>query len=339
MATEPPSKSEIPVSSTATVRERMVEILRLEASMISAASERLGDDCDEIVDLLVSCSGRILLTGLGKTGFVARKAAATLCSTGAPAIFLHPSEAVHGDLGIVSKHDVLVAMSNSGETEEILKLIEFMSRSGVPVIALTGNLNSTLACHSNFVIDCQVAREADQLSLAPTCSTTLMLAVSDALAIAVMEQRGFTAEEFAQYHPGGALGKKLLLKVGDVMHVATAIPVTDQSASLRDAIELVSQHKLGCLFLTDGSGKLSGVLTDGDLRRCFQAWKGSIEELMDSDAATVMTQDPLAITSSHLAAVGLRLMEDRQITVLPVIDNGNLVGVVHLHDLIKAGLA
>lgn len=339
MASEPPSKPEPPVSGNGSVRERMVETLHLEASMIHAASERLTDNCCDIVDLLASCGGRILLTGLGKTGFVARKAAATLCSTGAPAIFLHPSEAVHGELGIVSKQDVLVAMSNSGETEEILKLIEFMRRIGVPVICLTGNLKSTLACHSNFVIDCEVAREADQLSLAPTCSTTLMLAVSDALAIAVMEQRGFTAEEFAQYHPGGALGKKLLLKVSDVMHVAPAIPVTDQSTTLRDAIEIVSQYKLGCLFLTDGGGQLSGVLTDGDLRRCFQSWKGSIEQLMDSDAASVMTQAPLTINSNRLAAVGLRTMEDRQITVLPVIDNGNLVGVVHLHDLIKAGLA
>ena len=339
MASEPTSKPETPVPSSGSIRERMAETLRLEAQMIHAASERLSDKCAEIVDLLASCGGRILLTGLGKTGFVARKAAATLCSTGAPAIFLHPSEAVHGDLGIVSKQDVLVAMSNSGETEEILKLIEFMRRSGVPVIALTGNLKSTLACHSNFVIDCQVAREADQLSLAPTCSTTLMLAVSDALAIAVMEQRGFTAEEFAQYHPGGALGKKLLLKVSDVMHVAPTIPVADQTTTLRNAIDLVSKHKLGCLFLTDGGGNLSGVLTDGDLRRCFQSWKGSIEELMDSGVATVMTQAPLTINSNQLAAVGLRAMEDRQITVLPVIDNGNLVGAVHLHDLIKAGLA
>lgn len=339
MASEPPSKPEPPVSSNGSVRERMVETLQLEASMIHAASERLADNCGDIVNLLASCGGRILLTGLGKTGFVARKAAATLCSTGAPAIFLHPSEAVHGDLGIVSDQDVLVAMSNSGETEEILKLIEFMRRSGVPVVALTGNLKSTLACHSNFVIDCHVTREADNLALVPTCSTTLMLAVTDALAIAVMEQRGFTAEQFAQYHPGGTLGKKLLLKVTDVMHTAPAIPVTDQSATLRDAIALVSQHKLGCLFLTDDLSQVAGVLTDGDLRRRFQSWQGSIEELMDSVASTVMTKDPLKIDSNQLAAVGLRMMEDRQITVLPVIDKGNLVGVVHLHDLIKAGLA
>ncbi len=339
MASDPHRQPKSSLSGNGSVRERMAEILQLEASMIEAASARLADDCDQIVNVLVSCRGRILLTGLGKTGFVARKAAATLCSTGAPAIFLHPSEAVHGDLGVVSDQDVLVAMSNSGETEEILKLIEFMRRSGVPVVALTGDLNSTLACHSNFVIDCQVSREADKLALVPTCSTTLMLAVTDALAIAVMEQRGFTAEEFAQYHPGGTLGKKLLLKVSDVMHTAPAIPVTDQSATLRDAIALVSQHKLGCLFLTDDLAQVAGVLTDGDLRRCFQSWKGSIEELMDSAAATVMTQEPLKINSNQLAAVGLRMMEDRQITVLPVIDKGSLVGVVHLHDLIKAGLA
>ncbi len=339
MATQPNAKPKTSASGIESVRGRMVEILQLEASMINAASERLADDCSRIVDVLASCRGRILLTGLGKTGFVARKAAATLCSTGAPAIFLHPSEAVHGDLGIVSDQDVLVAMSNSGETEEILKLIEFMRRCGVPVVALTGNLKSTLACHSNFVIDCQVSKEADKLALVPTCSTTLMLAVTDALAIAVMEQRGFTAEEFAQYHPGGTLGKKLLLKVSDVMHVAPAIPVADQSITLRDAIALVSQHKLGCLFLTDNRSQVSGVLTDGDLRRCFQSWQGSIEKLMGSEASAVMTPEPLKIESNQLAAVGLRMMEDRQITVLPVIDNEDLVGVVHLHDLIKAGLA
>ncbi len=339
MSSEPTSKPATPARADGSIRDKMAETLRLEASMIVAASARLTDNCDEIVNLLGACGGRILLTGMGKTGFVARKAAATLCSTGAPAIFLHPSEAVHGDLGVVSQQDVLVAMSNSGETEEILKLIEFMGRNGVPVIGLTGNLNSTLACHSNFVIDCHVAREADQLSLAPTCSTTLMLAISDALAIAVMEQRGFTAEEFAQYHPGGSLGKKLLLKVSDVMHVAPAIPVTNQSVTLRDAIEMVSHRKLGCLFLTDRDGNLSGVLTDGDLRRCFQSWKGSLDQLMDSAAATVMTKSPLTIPSHQLAAVGLRTMEERQITVLPVIDDGKLVGAVHLHDLIKAGLA
>ena len=339
MSSEPTSQSPASASSVCRVRDRIRETLKLEAEMILAASDRLDDQCQEIVTLLASCGGRILLTGLGKTGFIARKAAATLCSTGAPAIFLHPSEAVHGDLGIVSEQDVLVAMSNSGETEEILKLIEFMRRNGVPVVGLTGDSNSTLACHSNFVIDCRVEREADQLSLAPTCSTTLMLAVTDALAIEVMEQRGFTAQQFARYHPGGALGKKLLLKVSDVMHTAPSIPVANQSSTLRDAIAMISQHKLGCLFLTDDNGKLSGVLTDGDLRRCFQSWKGSIDELMRSPVIGGMTSSPLTIQLDQLAAVGLRTMEDRQITVLPVIDNGNLVGAVHLHDLIKAGLA
>ncbi len=340
MSTNPISgKTDSVVCTSGSVREKMAGTLRLEAQMIAAASERLNDDCGKIVSLLAACGGRILLTGMGKTGFIARKAAATLCSTGAPAIFLHPAEAIHGDLGIVTPHDVLLAMSNSGETEEILKLTEYMRRGGVPVVGLVGNLGSTLACNSDFVIDCRVEREADELSLAPTCSTTLMLAVSDALAIALMDQRGFTAEEFARYHPGGTLGKKLLLKVSDVMHVASAIPNADQSVSLRDAIEQISRHGLGCLFLTDGEGRLSGVLTDGDLRRCFQLWTGSIDQLMGSPAEVVMTQSPLTITSGQLAAVGLRNMEDRQITVLPVVDNGELVGVVHLHDLIKAGLA
>ena len=326
------------VDQSIVIQRSICATLQLEAEMILAAGKRLTDDCGAIVELLGSCRGRILLTGMGKTGFIARKSAATLCSTGAPAIFLHPAEAIHGDLGIVTSNDVLIALSNSGETEEILKLIEYMQRRGVPVIALTGNANSTLGRHSRFVIDCHVAREADELSLAPTCSTTLMLAVTDGLAIATMQQRGFTAEEFAQYHPGGSLGKKLLLKIADIMQVGDAIPVAEESIRLREAIAQISHYQLGCLFLKNASNRLSGVLTDGDLRRQFQSCCGSIDQLMESPVSAIMTQSPSSISCSQLAVLGLRKMEDREITVLPVVEDRQIVGVVHLHDLIKAGL-
>lgn len=329
--------------TTQPARDSMIRTLLLEAQTIRAASERLTQQCDAIVDLLAGCRGRVLMTGMGKTGYVARKAASTFSSTGAPAIFLHPSEAIHGDLGIVTNQDVLIAISNSGETEEILKLIEFMQRTGVPVISLTGNLNSTLACHSDFVLDCGVEKEADELSLVPTCSTTLMLAMSDALAMVLMDRRGFTAEQFAQFHPGGALGKKLLLRVEDVMHTGDAVPIADQTTSLRTAMEQISQFKFGCLFLLDRAvnekGALVGVLTDGDLRRTFQKFDGNIDALMDTRVSDIMTREPLTTTSRNLAAEGLHVMEERQVTVLPVVDDGVLVGVVHLHDIIKAGLA
>lgn len=325
--------------SEPTALRRMQSTMRLESDAIVSAADRLTDQCEPLIALLNDCEGRILLTGVGKTGFIARKAAATLCSTGAPAIFLHPAEALHGDLGIVTQQDVLIAISHSGETEEVLKVIEYMQRNGVPVIALTGNLHSTLACHSQFAIDCQVEREADAMSLAPTCSTAVMLAVTDAIAMELMHQKGFTAESFAQFHPGGTLGKRLLLKISDVMRTGDAIPLAPQQSELRRAIETISEKQMGCVLLVDDARQLTGVLTDGDLRRTLQTIHTANVDTMSQPAADVMTRAPLTIDSHHLAAEGLHLMEERSITVLPVVDDNQIVGIVHLHDLIKAGLA
>ena len=320
----------------------MEAVLQLESAQIAAVANRMVGDasCEAAVEKLVRCCGRILLTGMGKMGFVARKAAATFCSTGAPAIYLHPTEAIHGDLGIVTDDDVLIVMSNSGETNEVLKIVEYAQRVDVPVIALTGDLNSTLAVHSDVVLDCYVQREADESSLAPTCSTTVTLAMADALAIVLMKARGFTAEQFAIFHPGGTLGKKLLLKVDDVMHRGAEIPVADRAVSFGDALKMIGEKKMGCLLLTDSGQRLVGIITDGDLRRHLGSASGSIGEMMAGGMDNVLSSSPVTITKGKLAAEALRLMEDRQITSLPVVDdNGGVCGLVHLHDLIRAGLA
>lgn len=321
---------------------QMAEVLHLEAAAIAAAAGRMVDapSCTMAIEKLVGCQGRILLTGMGKMGFIARKAAATFCSTGAPAIYLHPTEAIHGDLGIVTTDDVLIAMSNSGETAEVLRIIEYMQRERVPIIALAGDLKSTLAVHSDVVLDCSVAKEADEFSLAPTCSTTVTLAMADALAVSLMMARGFTPEQFAIFHPGGSLGKKLLLKVDDVMHTGDAVPVADSDTCFGDALQTISEKKMGCLLLTDRDQRLVGIITDGDLRRHFADASGEIGQLMDGGVDGVCSSSPATIREGKLAAEALRLMEDRQITMLPVVNaDGKISGLLHLHDLIKAGLA
>ena len=322
--------------------EQMAEVLKLEAAAVSEAGLRINGDpaCDLAVDKLVNCHGRILLTGMGKMGFVARKAAATFCSTGAPAIYLHPTEAIHGDLGIVTTDDILIAMSNSGETAEILHIIEYMQRENVPIIAMTGDLTSTLAVHSNVVLDCSVKREADECSLAPTCSTTVTLAMADALGISLMKARGFSAQQFAIFHPGGSLGKKLLLSVGDVMHSGDDIPIATEDIPFGDALKLISEKKLGCLLVTNAEQRLLGIITDGDLRRHLTDATGSIADMMSGGVGDVISLSPTMIKKEKLAAEAMQIIEERQITTLPVVDDDNKVlGLLHLHDLIKAGLA
>lgn len=323
------------------VSHQMASVMNLEAQQLAAAAVRIADldACEVAVQMLVDCKGRILLTGMGKMGLIARKSAATLCSTGAPAIYLHPTEAIHGDLGIVTPDDVLIAMSNSGQTAEVLQIVQFMQRINVPVIALTGNLNSALSMHSNVVIDCHVDREADEFSLAPTCSTTVTMATADALAIALMTARGFTAKQFAIFHPGGNLGKKLLLKVDDVMRSGDQLPTAPREVGLGQALKKISEKKMGCLLVTDDRGRLVGIVTDGDLRRYFASASGSIADIMAGGVDGVLTSDPATIATGKLAAEAIRLMEDRQITTLPVVgEQGEISGLLHLHDLIKAGL-
>ena len=328
------------IDSDSTIRN-VTRVLECEAAAIRNVADRVSSEVSAAVNLLDSCRGRLVLTGIGKSGAIARKAAATFCSTGAPAAFLHPVEAVHGDLGIIGEGDVVIALSNSGETQELLAWLPFLQRQGTTLISLTGNLSSTLASHSQVVIDTHVDAEADPLELAPTCSTTVMLAMCDALAIALMQQRGFTREQFAIFHPGGNIGRKLLLKVVDLMRTGAAVPIVAESVSCKQAIETISQKQIGCVFVTDQQDQLIGIVTDGDVRRAFVSLlKNNQPELLESSVDQIMTQSPHSISQELLAAEALRTMEDRQITVLPVVDGTKrIIGVLHLHDLIRSGLA
>ncbi|MFK7766538.1 MAG: SIS domain-containing protein [Mariniblastus sp.] len=331
----------ISTESSDTVRE-VVDVLNNEAAAILAAANRIDGSVVQAVDILFGCRGRVIVTGMGKMGCIARKAAATFCSTGTPAIFLHPSEAVHGDLGIVTDKDVLVLLSNSGETREIVELFPFMARLGVPMIGLTGNSKSQLAQRCEVVLDAAVESEADPIAVAPTSSTTVALAMCDGLAIALMNRRGFTKEQFAIFHPGGNLGGKLLIQVADLMRGGNKIPKTNREDSLRNGIAQISQKGLGAVFVVSDADEVLGILTDGDLRRIIeQAAEQTEGNVLDEPLSNHMTADPKSIGNDALAAEALRLMEESGITVLPVVDHANekLVGVIHLHDLIRAGLA
>lgn len=321
--------------------QNVTRVLESEAAAILAAAKRVGPEIAAAVSLLDSCQGRVVLTGMGKAGAIARKAAATFCSTGTPAVFLHPAEAVHGDLGIIAQGDIVIALSNSGETEELLAWIPFLRRQGTALIALTGSQSSALANHSEVVIDTRVDNEADPLQLVPTSSTTVMLAMCDALAVALMQQRGFTREQFAIFHPGGNIGRKLLLKVDDLMKTGDAIPIVPQTVSCMQAIETISVKRMGCVFVLDEQERLAGILTDGDVRRTLiSRFKNQKSDLLESTVDAIMTDSPHAISRDLLAAEALQNMEDRQITVLPVVDDTKrIIGVLHLHDLIRSGLA
>lgn len=325
------------------VVEQFVEVLKKEANAILAAAQRVDDSATQAVQILYSCKGRVIVTGMGKMGCIARKAAATFCSTGTPAIFLHPSEAVHGDLGIVTENDVLVVLSNSGETRELMELLPFVVRLGVPVICITGNTNSSLAQRATVVIDAAVESEADPISVAPTSSTTVTLAMSDALAVALMNRRGFTKEQFAIFHPGGNLGGKLLIKVSDLMHRNDKVPLSLETETLQQGIETISEKGLGAVFVVSETQNVLGVLTDGDLRRIIQSTLPVDRNVLEEPMSKLMSFNPKMIEANCLAAEALRLMEDNGITVLPVVnrtgETNTLVGVIHLHDLIRVGLA
>ncbi len=269
-------------------------------------------------------------------GWVGRKAAATFCSTGTPSLFLHPSEAIHGDLGIVSEEDMVIALSNSGETDELLALLPFIKRQGLPLVALTGNNSSTLAQQADWVIDVSVAAEADAISDAPTASTTVTMAVCDALAVALMKRRGFTRDQFAIFHPGGFLGRKMLLTVAELMHCGDRLPRIRREMALREAIVIISQKALGCGFVVDEQDVLLGILTDGDLRRIFSTHENPLADPISN----FFKPNPHSVTADLLAAEVLRRMEQHSIAVVPVVDlHKHLRGAIHLHDLLRAGLA
>jgi arabinose-5-phosphate isomerase len=311
-------------------------VLEIEARSISDLVARVDASTARAVEWLVACRGRVIVSGMGKMGCVARKFAATLASTGTPAIFVQASEALHGDLGIVTASDLVIALSNSGETEEIVALLPYLKRKSIPVIAMTGAPRSTLARASQVVIDVGVTAEADPECPAPTCSTTAALAMCDALAVAAMRQRGLTRDQFAIFHPGGQLGRKLLFKVAHLMTTGERIPLAAPHICLRDAIVAMSRGGLGALFIVDESRRLVGILTDGDLRRIFQAKPEPLQLRLDE----LMMRTPQTIGPDALAAEGLRVMEHKSITVLPVVDDaGVVIGALHLHDLLRAHLA
>jgi arabinose-5-phosphate isomerase len=305
-------------------------VLRIESEAIAELVKRLDERFERAVEILFACSGRVVVTGMGKSGLIGRKISATLASTGTPSVFLHAAEALHGDLGILKREDVTLAVSTSGETEDLLELLEPIKRLDIKLVAITGNASSTLAAASDVALDVSVEEEACSLNLAPTASTTAMLAMGDALAIALLERRGFREEDFAALHPKGKLGSKLR-RVESLMHAGEALPRVGPETTIPDVIYEISRKKLGMAVVTDASGKLLGIVTDGDLRRLMERRK---KEALDLTAAESMTKNPVTIARTELAATALRLMEEKKITSVIVVGAARRVeGVVHLHDL------
>ena len=306
------------------------KVLQTEAAAILALVDRVDDaKFARAVALIRGCKGRVIVTGMGKSGIICRKIAATLASTGTPAFFLHPAEAVHGDLGVIQADDVVIAMSYSGETEELRRVLETLKRMGAPLIALTGDIRSTLAQAADVALDCSVSEEACPMNLVPTASTTAALAMGDALAMTVLVEKGFKPEDFANLHPGGKLGKKLM-RVEQLMHGGDALPVVQLHTAMRDVIYEMSRKGLGMTSVVEKDGRLAGIITDGDLRRKMSG----TPNVLDLAARDVMTVNPVAIANTTLAVEALALMEQRKITSIVVIDGDRRVeGVVHLHDL------
>jgi len=310
-------------------------VLLIEARAVQALIGRLDGRFTQAVDLLASCKGKVVVSGMGKSGLIGQKIAATLASTGTPSFFLHPAEGVHGDLGMVARRDALIAISNSGETKEILQLLPYIERMGIPTVALTGKTGSVLAKHSDVVLDISVSEEACPMGLAPTASTTATLAMGDALAVALLQKRGFKSEDFAQFHPGGTLGRRLLIKVRDLMHVGDEVPQVQDGATASSAISEMSAKKLGMTTVIDRTGALIGVITDGDLRRFVQ--RGG--EVIKATAATLSSRTPRTIGPDDLAARAVEVMERYSITTLVVTEGERrILGVIHLHDLLKNGI-
>lgn len=316
--------------------ERARKVLKIEAEAIDMMASRLDGRFDEAVNLILECRGRIVVTGMGKSGLVGKKIAATMASTGTPAFFLHPAEGSHGDLGMVTRGDVAIALSNSGETEEIIRLLPVLRRMDIKVVSIVGNMESTLAKRSDVALDASVSAEACPLGLAPTASTTATLAMGDAIAMVVLDRRGFGREDFAMFHPGGSLGKRLLLTVSDLMHRDADVPVVRRDVQMKDAMFEISSKRLGMTTVADDDGAFIGIITDGDLRRGLEKWGTGYLSKLTGD---VMTKSPRTIGADALAAEALTLMERHSITSIVVMDDGGRAcGVLHLHDLLKAGI-
>ena len=304
------------------------KVLETEAAAILALVDRLDDRFSQAIRLLLECRGRVIVTGMGKSGIICRKIAATLSSTGTPAFFLHPAEAIHGDLGVIRGDDVVVALSNSGETEELVRLLETIKRLGARLITISGNSTSTLAEASDVALDCHVSKEACPMNLVPTASTTAALALGDALAMSLLVAKGFREEDFASLHPGGTLGKRLM-RAGQLMHAGDKAPIVTVTTPMQDVVHEMSRKGLGMTCVVD-NGRLAGIITDGDLRRHMSA---SVN-LLDRTAGEVMNRNPVTIDRTTLAAEVLNILERRTITSIVVVDRDRKVeGVVHLHDL------
>lgn len=319
---------------------QVTELLQLEADAITKAAGRLQpEQVERAVELLANCQGKVVLAGVGKSGIVARKIAATLTSTGTLAVYLHPADALHGDLGILTEEDVVIVLSNSGETDELVTILPHLKSRQVPIIALVGNLRSTLARNANVVLDASVDKEACPFNLAPTTSTTVALAIGDALAMTLMQVKGLTPEAFAINHPAGRLGKRLTLRVRDLMHSGTAMPTVAPEASWLEVLSAMSRGGLGAVNVIDETGALVGIITDGDLRRLLQRVKPT--ELETLAAKSMMTAQPVVVAPDVLAYSALQLMENRpsQISLLPVVDQQQqCIGLLRLHDVVRSGL-
>ena len=311
-------------------------VLKTESEAITALMPRLDQSFHRACDMLLECEGRIVVTGMGKSGHIGNKIAATLASTGSPAFFMHPGEASHGDLGMITTDDLLIALSNSGETSEITLLLPLLKRLGIPLIALTGKPGSTLARAADINLDVSIDKEACPMGLAPTSSTTASLAMGDALAIAVLQARGFTEEDFALSHPGGNLGRQLLLRVSDIMHSGDAIPLVPVSSSLSDTLLEMTKKGLGMAGVIDPeNNQLLGIYTDGDLRRTFE----KMPDIKTARVGDFMTSDCVTIEADRIASEALKIMHDRKINALMVVDKSNLVqGALNMHDLLRAGV-
>ncbi len=320
------------------IKEKAIETLNIEADAVRALIPRIDNEFEQAVQFILAGKGRVVVTGMGKSGHVGRKIAASLASTGTPAFFMHPAEAFHGDLGMVTENDIVLAISNSGESTEIVNILALIKRIGATIIAMSGRRDSTLGKNAEFFIDIGVEREACPLGLAPTASTTATLAMGDAITIALLSARNFTAQDFALFHPGGALGRKLLLTVENIMHSGEDNPVISVHQTAKEALFMMTDKGLGATSVVDGQGFFIGLVTDGDIRRGLA--KGS--QFLDEPIENLMTKTPKTISKEKLAAAALSVMEKnkpRPITVLPVVDNENKpIGIVHLTDLLRQGV-
>jgi len=320
---------------TLKAKMRARKVLSIEAKAILDLTKRVGRDFEKIIDFLAKVKGRVIVTGMGKPGFIAQKVSATLSSTGTPSLYLHPAEALHGDLGRVTREDCLLVFSNSGQTEEIVKLLPIVKKIGAHLIACVGNTKSALAKNADFILNVGVKKEACSLGLAPTASTTAMLAMGDALCVSLLERKGFKEKDFALFHPGGMLGKRLLLKVEDIMRTGPANPIVKEGARVKEVLLKITKARAGSASVINNSGRLTGIFTDGDLRRHLD---GKVN-IANKKVKEIMTKSPVTIRKNKLAAEAFRILRSKKIDEIPVVDDTDKpVGLLDIQDILKAGL-